>query len=336
MKKIALLLFTVLCLGAIWTGWGIFGPTVNDQQASYFYLPNSVNTEDLIRQLEQDSMVSTTRWARLLLKMGNIHHVKAGRYKINKGMSVFQLIKNLKNGKQSTVKLVINKVRTKEELAGLVGEKIDSKTDSIEMLSYLRDNDSLASFSVDTNQVLSIVMPLTYEISWAKSPRQITKRFYQSWTQFWTSENIEKANKKGLNPLKVSTLASIVEEETNNKEDRFKIASTYLNRLKIGMKLQADPTVKYVTRNFKLNRIMYGHLSLNSPYNTYQNAGLPPGPICTPSIHSMQAVLDAPQTDFLFFVASWKFDGTTIFTSTYKDHQRYVKLFHDEQMKRIQ
>ena len=336
MKKIALLLFTVLCLGAIWTGWGIFGPTVNDQQASYFYLPNSVNTEDLIRQLEQDSMVSTTRWARLLLKMGNIHHVKAGRYKINKGMSVFQLIKNLKNGKQSTVKLVINKVRTKEELAGLVGEKIDSKTDSIEMLSYLRDNDSLASFSVDTNQVLSIVMPLTYEISWAESPRQITKRFYQSWTQFWTSENIEKANKKGLNPLKVSTLASIGEEETNNKEDRFKIASTYLNRLKIGMKLQADPTVKYVTRNFKLNRIMYGHLSLNSPYNTYQNAGLPPGPICTPSIHSMQAVLDAPQTDFLFFVASWKFDGTTIFTSTYKDHQRYVKLFHDEQMKRIQ
>ena len=102
------------------------------------------------------------------------------------------------------------------------------------------------------------------------------------------------------------------------------------------MKLQADPTVKYVTRNFRLNRIMYGHLSLNSPYNTYQNTGLPPGPICTPSIHAMQAVLDAPETDFLFFVASWKFDGSTIFTSTYKEHQRYVKLFHDEQMKRIQ
>jgi UPF0755 protein len=102
------------------------------------------------------------------------------------------------------------------------------------------------------------------------------------------------------------------------------------------MKLQADPTVKYVTRNFKLNRIMYGHLTLNSPYNTYKNTGLPPGPICTPSINALQAVLDAPQTDYLFFVASWKFDGTTIFTSTYKDHQRFVRLFHDEQMKRIQ
>ena len=336
MKKIALLLFTVLCLGAIWTGWGIFGPTINYRQASYFYLPNSVNREDLINQLQQDSILSTTRWARLLLKLGDVNKVKAGRYKINKGMSVFQLIRNLKNGKQSLVKLVINKVRTKEELAGLIGEKIDSKTDSIEILSYLRSKDSLASFKVDTNQVLSIVMPLTYEISWSESPHQILTRFHQSWTQFWTAANIEKATKKGLSPLEVSTLASIVEEETNNKEDRFKIASTYLNRLKIGIKLQADPTVKYVTRNFRLNRIMYGHLSLNSPYNTYQNTGLPPGPICTPSIHAMQAVLDAPETDFLFFVASWKFDGSTIFTSTYKEHQRYVKLFHDEQMKRIQ
>jgi len=336
MKKIALLLFTFLCLGALWTGWGIFGPTVNYKQASYFYLANSVNREDLISKLEQDSIVSTSRWVKLLLKLGEVNNVKAGRYTINKGMSTFQLIRNLKNGKQSLVKLVINKVRTKEELAGLIGERIDSKTDSIEMLTYLRSNDSLTSFSVDTNKVLSIVMPLTYEISWAESPRQIIKRFHQSWTQFWTTENIEKATKKGLNPLEVSTLASIVEEETNNKEDRFKIASTYLNRLKIGMKLQADPTVKYVTRNFKLNRIMYGHLALNSPYNTYKNTGLPPGPICTPSINAMEAVLDAPQTDFLFFVASWEFDGTTIFTSTYKEHQRYVKLFHDEQMKRNQ
>ncbi|NCW87590.1 MAG: hypothetical protein EBV71_01700 [Chitinophagia bacterium] len=158
MKKIALLLFTVLCLGTIWTGWGIFGPTINYRQASYFYLPNSVNREDLINQLQQDSILSTTRWARLLLKLGDVNKVKAGRYKINKGMSVFQLIRNLKNGKQSLVKLVINKVRTKEELAGLIGEKIDSKTDSIEILSYLRSKDSLASFKVDTNQVLSLFL----------------------------------------------------------------------------------------------------------------------------------------------------------------------------------
>ncbi|NCW87589.1 MAG: endolytic transglycosylase MltG, partial [Chitinophagia bacterium] len=144
---------------------------------------------------------------------------------------------------------------------------------------------------------LSIVMPFTFSIGWAETPGQILEKMNERYLQFWDSTRTKKAAAKGLTPLQVSILASIVEEESNRQEDRYKIASTYLNRLRIGMKLQADPTVKYVTRNFRLNRIMYGHLSLNSPYNTYQNTGLPPGPICTPSIHAMQAVLDAPETE---------------------------------------
>ena len=204
------------------------------------------------------------------------------------------------------------------------------------MITYLNNNDSLATFSVDTNHVLSIVMPYTYELNWAENPNQILARFEQSWEQFWTASNKEKAKKLGLSPLEVSSLAAIVEEETNQTADRYKIASTYLNRLKAGMKLQADPTAKYASRDFKLNRILYGHLAIASPFNTYQHTGLPPGPICTPSLQALQAVLDAPKTDYLFFVASWKFDGTTIFTSNYKEHQRYVKLFHEEQLKRAQ
>ena len=178
-------------------------------------------------------------------------------------------------------------------------------------------------------------MPFTYSIGWAEQPRQIMERMHSRYLQFWNSERKQKATSKGLTPLQVSILASIVEEETNRQEDRYKIASTYLNRLKIGMKLQADPTVKYVTRNFKLNRIFYGHLQLSSPYNTYQNKGLPPGPICTPSIKAIEAVLDAPETDYLYFVASWKFDGTTLFSSSYAQHQAYVKLFHTEQKRRL-
>ena len=134
----------------------------------------------------------------------------------------------------------------------------------------------------------------------------------------------------------MSILASIVEEETNNKEDRFLIASTYLNRLRIGMKLQADPTAKYASRDFKLNRILYEHLKINSPYNTYLNTGLPPGPICTPSLQALEAVLEAPTTNYLFFVASWKFDGRTLFSSSYEEHQTYVKLFHAAQRKRLE
>lgn len=336
MKKILFLLLVVFTALAGWIVWGVFGPTLNEQKGPYFYLPTTVDKEAALAKLTSEKIISTSRWASYLLDFSQVKNIKAGRYKIKKGMSVFQLVRNLKNGKHTPVKLVINKIRTREELAGLIGERIDSKIDSMELITYLKNNDSLAFFSVDTNQILSLVMPYTYELNWSENPKQIMSRFEQSWNQFWTPSNKEKAKKLGLSPLDVSSLAAIVEEETNHPEDRYKIASTYLNRLKIGMKLQADPTAKYASRNFKLNRILYGHLAIASPYNTYQNTGLPPGPICTPSLQAIQAVLDAPKTDYLFFVASWKFDGSTIFSPTYKQHQRYVQLFHDAQLKRAQ
>ena len=227
MKKIIFSLLMVLLVLTGWVGWGLFGPTVNDQQTSYLYLTSPLNKEALLEKLINEKIISTPRWASLLMKMGEIKKVKAGRYKIKKGMSVSQLVRNLKNGKHTPVKLVINKIRTTEELAGLIGNKLDFKIDSTELINYLRNIDSLKAFSVDTNQVLSIVMPYTYELNWAESPSQLLQQFYNSWNQFWTAENIKKAKKKGLTPLKVSTLASIVEEETNRKVDRYNIASTY-------------------------------------------------------------------------------------------------------------
>jgi UPF0755 protein len=246
-----------------------------------------------------------------------------------------QLVRMFRNGKQSYVKLSIVKERTLQQLAGKIGSRTDTRIDSLECVSYLSNNDSLRRFGVDTNTVLSIVMPFTYSIGWAETPGQILEKMNERYLQFWDSTRTKKATAKGLTPLQVSILASIVEEESNRQEDRYKIASTYLNRLRIGMKLQADPTVKYVTRNFGLNRILFGHLALNSPYNTYRFSGLPPGPICTPSVKAIEAVLEAPDTDYLYFVASYKFDGTTLFSSSYAQHQAYVKLFHAEQERRL-
>ena len=177
-------------------------------------------------------------------------------------------------------------------------------------------------------------MPYTYELNWSSSAGKIMQQFHTAFKKFWTAERKAKAGKLNLTPLQVVILASIVDEETLRKDDKYKIASVYLNRLKKDMKLEADPTAKFVTRNFALGRITGSHLKLQSPYNTYLNKGLPPGPICTPSIESIEAVLDAPETDYIFFVASYKFDGTTIFTSNYPDHTRYVKLFHAEQNRR--
>jgi UPF0755 protein len=218
--------------------------------------------------------------------------------------------------------------------AGKVGKKFSLECDSLRMIQFLSNNDSLKKYGVDTNTVMSVIMPYTYEINWNSGPERIFQQFHIAYKKFWNDERTAKAASLNLTPQQVSILASIVEEESTRKDDRLNIASTYLNRLRTNMKLQADPTVKFITKNFQLGRITGAHLKLESPYNTYLNVGLPPGPICTPSVESIESVLNAPKTDYIFFVASYKFDGSTIFTSNLTDHNKYVRLFHDEQNRR--
>lgn len=325
----------IALLAAAWVLYNIWGPAVTLYEKKYFYVSQNSSPDQIVTQLQEEGLLTSSFWFSQVGTRLKLEKIKAGRYQLKPGMSIFQLVRMFRNGQQSFVKLSIVKERTLQELAGKIGNRTDTQTDSTTLLSFLSSNDSLQAFGVDSTTVLSIAMPFTYSIGWAEQPRQIMERMHSRYLQFWNSERKQKATSKGLTPLQVSILASIVEEETNRQEDRYKIASTYLNRLKIGMKLQADPTVKYVTRNFKLNRIFYGHLQLSSPYNTYQNKGLPPGPICTPSIKAIEAVLDAPETDYLYFVASWQFDGTTLFSSSYAQHQAYVKLFHAEQKRRL-
>jgi UPF0755 protein len=326
-------MFVLLVLG--WILYRLWGPAVDLYEKRYFYIDRPSSTQQVAEQLTTETILSSDYWFLLVSSRLRLENIKPGRYQLKPGMSIVQLVRMFRNGQQSYVKLSIVKERTLQGLAGKIGTRTDTQLDSAMLLAFLTNQDSLRRFGVDTNTVLSIVMPFTYSIGWAETPGQMLQRMHTRYQQFWDSARTKKAFEKGLTPLQVSVLASIVEEETNRKDDRYKIASTYLNRLRIGMKLQADPTVKYVTRNFSLNRIMYGHLELTSPYNTYQNKGLPPGPICTPSINAIEAVLDAPQTDYLFFVASYAFDGTTLFSSNYSEHQRYVKLFHQEQLKRL-
>lgn len=330
--KYLLLLIVVI---AIYTCYQFFGPAVSSRTNSeYFYLKTGLSTKQAIEQLKAQGFLTSTTWASYAATALNYNLVKAGRYSFPAGTSVFSIIRKLKNGNQALVKLSIIKERTKELLAGKIGNKLDTECDSIELISFMNSNDSLSDFNVDTNTVMTLVLPYNYELKWNDSPRKIFDQFSKSYQSYWTNSQKEKAKELGLTPTQVSILASIVEEETNKKSDRPKIASTYLNRLKIGMRLQADPTVKFITRNFNLGRIMSGHLALNSNYNTYKHEGLPPGPICTPSFEAIEAVLNAPETNYLYFVASYKFDGSTIFTSNYEDHSKFVDLFHKEQNRR--
>lgn len=327
-------LAVVLFLAAGWILYNLWGPAVSLYEKKYFYINRPSHPEAIAQQLKEESVLSSDYWFLQVSARLRLEKIKPGRYQLKPGMSIFQLVRMFRNGQQSYVKLSIVKERTLQGLAGKIGNRTDTQIDSVSLLAFLSNNDSLQRFGVDSNTVLSIVMPYTYSIGWAETPGQILQRMHTRYLQFWDSTRTKKAADKGLTPLEVSILASIVEEETNRTDDRYKIASTYLNRLRIGMKLQADPTVKYVTRNFSLNRIFYGHLALASPYNTYLNKGLPPGPICTPSINAIEAVLDAPETNYLFFVASHAFDGSTLFSSSYAEHQQYVKRFHEEQIRR--
>ncbi|HET7119521.1 MAG TPA: endolytic transglycosylase MltG, partial [Hanamia sp.] len=229
------------------------------------------------------------------------------------------------SGKQVPVNLVITKLRTKEDLAKKIAEHFE--VDSLTVINFLNNSDSLRQFDVDSNTVMTDVIPNTYTYVWNTPVKKIFSKLYEEEQKFWNKERLGKAQKLQLTPKQIYTLASIVEEETNKQDDKGKIASVYINRLRKGMKLAADPTVKFALKDFSLKRIYHKHLETVSPYNTYLNIGLPPGPICTPSIKTIDAVLDSPQTDYLFFVARSDFSGYSNFASTYQEHQINAKAY---------
>jgi UPF0755 protein len=231
----------------------------------------------------------------------------------------------LKAGKQSPVRLVINKIRTKEDLAGKIGQQFE--IDSTEVIRFITSNDSLSKFQLDTNTVLTAIIPNTYLYWWNVSFKNMFTRFADQKEKFWNAKRTQKAAALSLTPVQVYIMASIVEEETLKKEDKGLIASVYINRIKKGMKLEADPTVKYAMRNFGIKRVLHGHLLYPSLYNTYRHTGLPPGPICTPSINTIDAVLDAPKTNYIFFVAKPDFNGYSNFAETYQEHLLFAKAY---------
>jgi UPF0755 protein len=175
---------------------------------------------------------------------------------------------------------------------------------------------------VKQETLMTLIIPNTYELYWNSSPSDFMKRMTKESNAFWTDSRIDNAKLLGLSKEEVITIASIVEEETNNKEEKPTMASVYINRLKKGMPLGADPTIKYAVGDFSIKRVTFKHISstAGSPYNTYRNKGLPPGPICTPSISSIDAVLKAEKTDFLFFCANADFSGSHSFASTEDEH----------------
>lgn len=329
-KKIILSILIALAGIAGFFAWKLMGSAVKiqDDNNPYLYIRTGATMADVKKELAENHYLSSTSWFSIASKLLSYKKVKPGRYKMEKGMSAMNLVRMLRNGSQSPVSFVITKIRTKETLASRLGKTFES--DSLQVINFLNNPDSLKSYNLDTNTVMAAAMPYTYTLKWNSSPAEIFEQFFAAYKNFWTAERLKKADSLGLHPTAVATLASIIDEETNAPTDKPNIASVYLNRIARGMPLQADPTVKFAMKRFDLRRILNAYLDTPSPYNTYVNKGLPPGPICTPQLETLDAVLDSPKTDYLYFVASNAFDGTHIFTSNYNDHMKYARLYQKE------
>jgi len=324
-----LLVLLVFLLALAFVGWRIFGPGTAFSGDSYaLYVRTGMTYDQLRNLLQKDTVIKSPfffDW--VAARMDYPAGLKAGKYELRKDMSLFNILRILHNGRQTPVHLVILKFRTLEGLAGAVGKKFECDSDGI--AAFIHNNDSLRPFGVDTNTVLTIVMPNTYTYFWNTPPSTIFKKMYTSYKTWWTPDRVQKAAAKGLTPTTATILASIVEEETNAQPDKGKIASVYLNRLAKGVKLGADPTIKYAMREFELKRIYDKDLKIESPYNTYIHDGLPPGPICTPSTQTLNAVLNAPETNYLYFVAKPDNSGYSNFATTYKEHLQNAKAWQD-------
>lgn len=251
--------------------------------------------------------------------------IHTGHYVIKPGTLTFSVFRMIKNGNQTPVRITIPPVRTIDRLAEELSKKMMVK--SSELTGLLTDEAFCEKYDMDTCTVISLFIPNTYEFFWDMPAEKLVERMQKEYDTFWNDERKSKAEALKMTPVEVMTLASIIDEETANNGEKPRVAGMYYNRLKVGMPLQADPTIKFAMKNFDARRIYHSWLTYDSPYNTYKNAGLPPGPIRIPSIAGIDAVLNLELHNYLYMCAKEDFSGTHNFATTYAEHQRNAQKY---------
>lgn len=277
--------------------------------------------------LDKNSFLLTAK----AMKYGS--NIRTGKFSLKGISSNVDLIRHLRTGSQATVNLVINNARTLEDLSGKLSKFVVS--DSIDFLNHLKRTETIELLETTKENIMTYFIPNTYEVYWSESPAEILERMQREHKQFWHSNNrIEKAEALDMTQEEVYTLASIIEKETNQNQEKPKMAGALLNRLKIGMPLQADPTVVFATRDFTTKRVLNRHLQYDSPYNTYMYPGLPPGPIAMASIASIDAILNAEDHKYLYYCAKGDGSGLHNFATNLSSHHRNSKIYAQNLKKR--
>ena len=289
----------------IHTGWDF--PAVKNILTDHHYINDKTSFEWVAKKKKYDVKV------------------RPGRYKISNGMNNNELVNLLRSGKQEPVRLILQNVRTPEEFAGKVAAQIEG--DSISILNLLHHPDYLREFGAGPATAFTLFIPNTYEFFWNTTADQFIRRMYRERQKFWDDERLAKMRREGLDIAGVITLASIVEKETAKNTEKPVIAGVYINRLHKGWPLQADPTLIFAWNDYSIKRVLNMHKEINSPYNTYKYTGLPPGPICLPSVSSIDAVLNYEKHAYMYFCAKDDLSGYHTFSITLAEHSKKAERY---------
>jgi UPF0755 protein len=328
-KGLGIILFIILflVLGVAWVGYQAFmAPSIASDE-EYFFVKTDEPYSSVISRIESEGIVKNPTYFNYVAKAMDLESagIKAGRYKIDKSMNNRRFIGNLRGGYQDAVKFRFQNVRLRQDFAGLLGR--DFEADSLTFINLLNDEKLAEKYGFNKENFFSMFIPNTYEIYWNTKPEEIIDRFSKEYEKFWTADRKAKADSLGLTIQEVSTLASIVKGEALHVDEMPKIAGLYLNRLKKGMLLQADPTVIFANNDFTIRRVLNRHLTIDNPYNTYRFKGLPPGPIMMPSIASIDAVLNYEHHPYIYMCAKDDFSGYHLYAQTVAEHLVNARKF---------
>jgi len=332
-KKIISIVSIVVISGLIIYGFVLIGRIFSSntkftEKEIYVHIPTDATYQQALDTLAL-YVDNLDRFEMVANKMSYPENVKSGRFLLTKGMNSYDLVKAMRYN--VPVKLAFNNQERIENLAGRVGSQIEA--DSLSLLNSFKDSIFLKENDFTEDNVLSMFIANTYEVYWNTSAEKFRDKMIKEYRNFWNEERVAKAKKQGLSPTEATTLASIVHKESVKKDERPRIAGVYLNRLRLGMQLQADPTVIYAKKkkdndfNQVIKRVFYNDLFLTSPYNTYKVIGLPPGPIAMPDITALEAVLNPEKNNFIYFCASVDRFGYHEFAATLEEHNVNAKKY---------
>ena len=336
-KKVLLIALFIVLLLAISAG-GVFfhfrqiflSPNVftPNTERVFIYISDEISTiDEVLELLSENAEIQNKQTLERVIKKLQYTNVRSGRYELQNGMNNKELVRMLRSGAQTPVRVTFNNIRTKQELASVLSRQL--MPDSASIMALLTDEDFLAEFGFNRHTVVANFIPNTYEFFWNTNERRIFERFHREFQRFWTEERLAKAAAIPLTPIEVSTLASIVEEESNQQFEFPIIAGLYINRLRRGMLLQADPTIKFAHNDFAMRRVLFRHLEIDSPFNTYRHRGLPPGPIRIPSIRGIDAVLNYTKHNYIFMAAKETLNGEHNFAETLAEHNRNARRYQE-------